>query len=100
MGRLGPSGWDVRWIRAYADRVAARFDEWLAAQSTAGRTFTPTQLRWLVMIRDQIAASLGVVLDDFAYVPFNQEGGIGRAFELFGPDLPLMLDDLNTALSA
>jgi len=87
-------------LTPYADQVAARFDAWLAAQQTAGRTFTDDQLRWLVMIRDQIAASLGIGLDDFAYVPFNQEGGAGRAFELFGADLAAMLDELNQELTA
>jgi type I restriction enzyme R subunit len=87
-------------LEPYAERVAARFDAWLATQRTAGRTFTDEQLRWLAMIRDQIAASLGVELDDFAYVPFNQEGGVGRAFELFGADLAPMLEELNSELTA
>ncbi len=86
-------------LTPYADRVAARFDAWLATQRTAGRAFTDKQLRWLRMIRDQIAASLGVELDDFAYVPFNQDGGVGKALELFGVELPALLSDLNEALA-
>jgi type I restriction enzyme R subunit len=83
----------------YAEQVRERFDSWLAQQGSAGRTFTAEQLRWLEMTRDQVATSLGVEMGDFDYVPFNQEGGVGRASQLFGPELPSLLADLNTELS-
>lgn len=51
------------------------------------------------MIRDQVAASLGIEMSDFDYVPFNQEGGVGRASALFGSDLPALLEELNAELS-
>ncbi len=82
----------------YAEQVRERFDNWLAQQESAGRTFTPEQVRWLEMIRDQVATSLGIELSDFDYVPFNQEGGVGKASALFGPELPMLLDELNEAL--
>ena len=87
-------------LTPYADQVTARFDAWLATQRNAGRAFTEEQLRWLRMIRDQIAASLGIRLDDFAFVPFNQEGGVGRALNLFGACLGPLLDELNQELTA
>jgi type I restriction enzyme R subunit len=83
----------------YAEQVQERFDNWLAQQESAGRTFTLDQLRWLGMIRDQVASSLGIEVSDFDYVPFNQEGGVARAAKVFGPDLPSLLDQLNEALS-
>jgi type I restriction enzyme R subunit len=83
----------------YAEQVRERFDNWLAQQESAGRTFTPEQLRWLEMIRDQVATSLSIEMRDFDYVPFNQEGGVGKGSALFGPDLPGFLDELNEALS-
>jgi type I restriction enzyme R subunit len=83
----------------YADQVRERFDSWLAQQESAGRIFTPEQLRWLAMIRDQVATSLGIEVGDFDYVPFNQEGGIGRASALFGSELPSLLDELSAELS-
>jgi type I restriction enzyme R subunit len=83
----------------YAEQVRERFDNWLAQQESAGQTFTPEQMRWLEMIRDQVATSLGIELSDFDYVPFNQEGGVGRASALFGSDLAGLIDELNGALS-
>ena len=83
----------------YAEQVRERFDNWLAQQESAGRTFTPEQMRWLGMIRDQVATSLGIEMSDFDYVPFNQEGGIGKAVSVFGSDLPTLLDELTETLS-
>ena len=51
-------------------------------------TFTPEQLTWLRLIRDHIATSLSIELDDLDYTPFNQEGGLGKAHQLFGDQLP------------
>ena len=83
----------------YAEQVRERFDNWLAQQESAGRTFTAEQLRWLEMIRDQVATSLAIEMGDFDYVPFNQEGGVGRAVHLFGPALGKLLDEVNEALA-
>jgi type I restriction enzyme, R subunit len=83
----------------YAEQVRGRFDNWLAQQESAGRMFTREQMRWLEMIRDQVAASLGIEINDFDYVPFNQEGGVAKAAKVFGTDLPTLLDGLNAALA-
>ena len=32
--------------------------------------------------------------------PFNQRGGLGKAHQLFGEQLPKLLDELNEALAA
>lgn len=84
----------------HADRVRARFDDWLAQQANRKRTFTPEQLRWLEMIRDQIATSLGVTLEDFDYVPFAQHGGLAKASQIFATQFPGLLNELNSALAS
>ena len=52
------------------------------------------------MIRDHVAANLGVEPDDFEYAPFAQEGGLGKVHQLFGNELSKMIEDLNGALAA
>jgi type I restriction enzyme R subunit len=79
----------------FPERVAANFKAWLGQQEAAGRSFTPEQRKWLEMIRDHIAANLGIDVDDFEYAPFAQEGGIGKVHQLFGAELPKVLDELN-----
>ena len=81
----------------YPERVAANFKAWLAQN---GKAFTPEQQHWLEMIRDHIAANLGINIDDFEYAPFNTEGGLGRVHQLFGEQLPQVIEELNRELVA
>jgi type I restriction enzyme R subunit len=84
----------------FPEVVRERFDAWLVQQEAAERTFTPEQLAWLERIRDTIASSLGVTRDDFAYAPFAERGGLGKAYELFGSELDPLLDELTRELAA
>jgi len=84
----------------YPYLVGQRFQAWLLAQENAGRTFKADQLAWLEQIREHIAASLAIDAEDFEYVPFVEQGGVGRAYELFGDGLAPLLEELNEALAA
>ncbi|HUI28336.1 MAG TPA: type I restriction-modification enzyme R subunit C-terminal domain-containing protein [Candidatus Kryptonia bacterium] len=84
----------------YADQVEERFANWLAQQETHGRRFTDEQRQWLELIRDHIAGSLRIEMDDFDYAPFVQRGGAGKASRVFGAGLRPLLDELNEALAA
>jgi type I restriction enzyme R subunit len=81
----------------YPERVQANYKAWLAQQRTS---FTPEQLHWLEMIRDHIAANLGIEPDDFEYAPFNSEGGLGKVHQLFGAELGQVIEELNRELVA
>jgi type I restriction enzyme R subunit len=81
----------------YPERVQANFRAWLAQHR---EPFTPEQQHWLEMIRDHIAANLGIELEDFDYAPFSQQGGLGRVHQLFGEQLPQVMDELNRELVA
>ena len=80
--------------------VEERYQKWMAGQEAAGVEFTPEQRKWLDAIKDHIASSLNIEQDDLEEVPFNQIGGMGRAYELFGDKLPAILDELNMRLAA
>ncbi|HEY2920621.1 MAG TPA: type I restriction-modification enzyme R subunit C-terminal domain-containing protein [Candidatus Binatia bacterium] len=84
----------------FPERVNANFKSWLAQQESSGKKFTPDQRRWLEMIRDHIAANLGIDPKDFDYAPFAQEGGLGKVHQLFGSELNKIIDELNGMLAA
>ncbi len=84
----------------HAERVRARYENWMAQQANRGRRFTDQQTRWLEMIRDHVAASLEIAIEDFDDVPFVREGGLGRAAQVFGNDLGPILRELNEVLAA
>ncbi len=45
-------------------------------------------------------ASMTITVDDFEYTPFNEEGGIGKVYQVFGDEFNRLLDELNEALAA
>jgi type I restriction enzyme R subunit len=84
----------------YPERVAANFRAWLAQQQAAGKAFTGEQRWWLEKMAEHIASNLGIEAEDFGYAPFDQRGGLGRVHQIFGVDLPKVLDELNRECAA
>jgi type I restriction enzyme R subunit len=84
----------------FGEQVRERFEEWMAQQSNRGRAFTPEQRRWLEMMRDHIATSLEMTMDDLDYAPFAEEGGRGKAAQVFGVGLTSILEELTGVLAA
>ena len=80
--------------------VEARFQLWLAERREAGRQFTPEQIEWLTRIKDHIATSLCIEMEDFEYTPFHEMGGPVRVYQLFGTDLASIMGELNEVLVA
>jgi type I restriction enzyme R subunit len=88
-------------LEPYSETVNRRFSRWLEEQEQRrGKPFTTQQHWWLELIRDHIATSLTIEPDDFDEVPFNQHGGLGKAYQLFGEDLSMILQELNERLAA
>ena len=54
---------------------------------------------WLLMIKDHIASSLSIGMDDFELSPFYERGGAMKAYQLFGTKLNNVLAELNEALA-
>lgn len=69
-------------------------------RESSGKKFTEEQRRWLEMIRDHIAANLGIEPNDFEYAPFAQEGGLGKVHQIFGDKLNTIIEELNETLAA
>jgi len=84
----------------YSDQVQERFANWMAQQESKGRVFTEAQRQWLEMIRDHVAQSLEIDMDDFNLTPFVEEGGLGKAVDVFGAELRPLIDELNEVLAA
>ena len=87
-------------LAPFPEQVEERFQNWLAQQESAGKTFSDEQRWWLDNIRDHIAASFSIEVGDLELAPFAQRGGPGKAHQLFGDDLPTVLGELNEALVA
>lgn len=52
------------------------------------------------MTHNPIAASSRPNIEDFSCAPFEQEGGLGKVHQLFGAELPQVIEALNRELAA
>ena len=84
----------------YPERVAANFKAWMAQQRVAGRAFSDEQRWWLEKMAEHIASNLGLEAEDFELSPFNQQGGLGKVHQLFGAELPEVIEAMNRELAA
>ena len=84
-------------LEPYKETVDQRFQEWLADQK---ESFSQEQSAWLEMIKDHIATSLRIEMDDFENIPFQAKGGAIKVYQLFGDALDTILEALNEQLAA
>jgi type I restriction enzyme R subunit len=87
-------------LEPYSEVIDRRYAGWLDHQKVLGREFTPDQREWLDMIKDHIATSLQIEMNDFENTPFHDKGGAVKIYQLFGKDLDAILSDLNERLAA
>ena len=92
----------------YPEKVMANFRAWIAQQQQSRHSrkdgnpspFTEEQRWWLEKMAEHVASNLGIEAEDFSFAPFDQRGGLGRVHQLFGAELPNVVDELNRELAA
>ncbi len=88
-------------LKPFADQVNLKFQEWIFRHNARRTTaFTPEQTEWLWMIKDHIAASCAMSRNDFDYAPFADQGGLQKAWGLFGGELDPLMEEMNRELAA
>lgn len=85
-------------LEPFPETVEERFKKWLREQQLSDKTFTPEQIEWLTMIKDHIATSFSIEIEDFDYAPFYEKGGLMRFHSLFGTESERILEELNEVL--
>ena len=53
---------------------------------------------WLRMIKDHITSSMKISRESFDYAPFNESGGLGRYYQVFGQEYENILNEMNEEL--
>jgi type I restriction enzyme R subunit len=87
-------------LQPYAGEVRQKYMDWIKRQQQAGTTFNAEQREWLDRMAEHIATSLAIDPDAFQDGWFGQQGGYGRAYKVFGENLPGLLAELNERLAA
>ena len=84
---------ESNFLEPFSVTVNRNFEEWIT-----DKYFTPEQHEWLKLIRDHIATSLDIRMEDFEYAPFAELGNGAKVYQLFGDDLDNILKDLTEKL--
>jgi len=88
-------------LTPFEDTVNRHFKNWVFKRhSGAGSKFNETQMQWLQMIRDHIAANHHIEREALEYAPFDGHGGLGQMHQLFGDEMDAVMDEMNEALVA
>ena len=81
--------------------VDKNFADWVwKKQQGATIKFTKEQMEWLHMMKEHIATSVHLDIDDLDYTPFDSLGGRGKLNQLFGAEMETIIEELNEALVA
>lgn len=87
-------------LTPFSEVVRQRYQAWRAEQAAAGVAFTTEQATWLDKIAEHVATSLAIEMEDFQDGWFGQRGNLGKAYELFGARLTVLVAELNRVLTA
>jgi type I restriction enzyme, R subunit len=87
-------------LTSYDKTVDRNFQNWVFKKQAGTLKFTEAQMQWLRMIKDHIAASVSVSVDDLDYTPFIEDGGKGKMWQLFGNESESIITEMNEALAA
>lgn len=87
-------------LEPFPETVERRFAAWLETQKASGQVFSEEQLEWLHLIKDHIASSLAIQIDDFELSPLYEKGGAVKAYQVFGEKLNQVLKEMNENLVA
>jgi len=87
-------------LTAYDKTVDKNFQNWVFKKQAGTLKFTEEQMRWLRMLKDVIANSVHLDVDDLALTPFDAQGGKGKMWQLFGNETEKIINELNEALAA
>ena len=88
-------------LTPFAEQVNRNFQRWILQQNAGQHNkFSTEQVEWLRMLRDHVASSFHVEVDDLDYTPFDGLGGRGKMWQLFGEEMVAVLDELNEVLVA
>jgi len=89
-----------RQLTPYNKTVDKNFQDWVFGKQAGALKFTEEQMQWLRMLKDHIATSFHVEVDDLDYTPFDARGGRGKMYQLFGDQMNEIIKELNEALVA
>lgn len=86
-------------LTAYDKTVDRNFQKWVFEKQAGALKFNEEQMNWLRMMKEHIATSFHIEVDDLDYTPFDAHGGRGMMFQLFGSGMNTVISEMNEAMA-
>lgn len=88
-------------LKAFDATIDENFKNWIFKQNAGKHNrFTPEQMDWLRELKNHVVNSYHIELEDLDYTPFDEKGGRGRMYQLFGAEMNAIIEELNEVLAA
>lgn len=88
-------------LKPFDKTIDENFKNWVFKQNAGKHNrFTTEQMEWLRMIKDHLINSYHIEIEDLDYTPFDEKGGRGKMYQLFGTEMTQIIEELNEVLAA
>lgn len=88
-------------LKAFDATIDENFKNWIFKQNAGKHNrFTTEQMDWLRELKNHVVNSYHIELEDLDYTPFDEKGGRGKMYQLFGVEMNDIINELNEVLAA
>jgi type I restriction enzyme R subunit len=82
-------------LTAYDKTVDRNFQKWVFEKQAGALKFNEEQMNWLRMMKEHIATSFHIEVENLDYTPFDAHGGRGMMFAFFGSGMNTVIGEMN-----
>ncbi|MDD2262039.1 MAG: type I restriction-modification enzyme R subunit C-terminal domain-containing protein [Clostridia bacterium] len=88
-------------LKAFDATIDENFKNWIFKQNAGKHNrFTAEQMDWLRELKNHVVNSYHIEIEDLDYTPFDEKGGRGKMYQLFGSEMNDIINELNEVLAA
>lgn len=88
-------------LKPFDATIDENFKKWIFKQNAGKHNrFTPEQMDWLRELKNHVVHSYHIEIEDLDYTPFDEKGGRGKMYQLFGAEMTQIIEELNEVLAA
>jgi type I restriction enzyme R subunit len=88
-------------LKPFDATVDRNFQQWILKQNAGKHNrFTTEQMDWLRELKNHVVNSYHIEIEDLDYTPFDEKGGRGKMYQLFGAEMNDIINELNEVLAA
>jgi type I restriction enzyme R subunit len=88
-------------LKPFDKTVDDNFKNWIFKQNAGQHNrFTSEQMDWLRELKNHVINSYHIEIEDLDFTPFDEKGGRGKMYQLFGAEMVMIIEELNEILAS